>query len=177
MSEERQVLNIPKVGGGTSTIGLSKAKEIADNQGDLSDAEMEAKLTRVLERGIIIDRAHVDLPSDVHGEWVSNDDASIARMDLLGFKIDDKFAVDRSLNSDGTRTPTIGDVIFMTCPIRTKQLIDKVRKKLYDRANPEIGQQREEKLFRERSELPVVDESSVSSASGDEIEKILTDAE
>ena len=44
MSEERPVLHVPKMGG-TQTIGVTKAKEIAANVEDLSDAELEARLS------------------------------------------------------------------------------------------------------------------------------------
>lgn len=175
MSDEREVLNVPKMGG-SQVIGISEARNIAANQEELSEAEEEAKFARVLERGIVIDRAHVDLPDDVYGEWVANDDADVARMQVLGFKVDDSYAIDRSLNSDGVGSPIIGDVIFMTCPQRTKTIIDRVRKKMYDRNNPKGSDQREERLFKSESELPVVGESSVASASGEEIEDIVSRA-
>ena len=45
MSEERKVLHVPKMGG-TQTIGVTKAREIASNIEDLTDAELEAELQR-----------------------------------------------------------------------------------------------------------------------------------
>lgn len=166
MSEERPVLHIPKMGG-TQTIGVTKAKEIASNIDELNDAELEARLSKVLERGIIIDRTTVDLPAGVYGEWVCSDDADIVRMQLMGFEIDKKYAVKRSSHADGTgETAQIGDIIFMTCPQRVKDTIDKVRKRIYDRANPRQGSQKEEKDFAQsmgnikEAKLPVTDESS-----------------
>ena len=167
MSEEREVLHIPKMGG-TENIGITKAREIAENIDELTDAELEARLTRVLERGIIIDRTTVDLPEGVYGEWVCDDDPEIVRMQLMGFEIDDKYAVKRSSHADGTgETAKIGDIVFMTCPQRVKDTIEKVRKRIYDKANPKKGSQKEEKDFRQLMEketkLPVTDESVQSS--------------
>ncbi|KKM85636.1 hypothetical protein LCGC14_1287030 [marine sediment metagenome] len=169
MSEERPVLHVPKMGG-SQTISVSKAREIADNIEELTDAELDAKLSRVLERGIIVDRTTVDLPAGVHGEWVCDDDVEIARMQLMGFEIDGKYAVDRSSHADGTgATAKIGDIVFMTCPQRVKDTIEKVRKRMYDRANPKSGSQKEEKDFKQsmgnirEARLPVTDESVQSS--------------
>lgn len=174
MSEERPVLHVPKMGG-TETIGLSRAKEIASNVEELTDAELEARVTRVLERGIIVDRTTVDLPPEVYGEWVSDDAAEISRMQLLGFEVDTKYATDRSTNSDGVGVAKIGDVIFMTCPQRTKDVINRVREKIYERANPKIGRQKEEKDFAQsmgsikEAKLPVIDASVQSSVGEAEI--------
>ena len=175
MSDERPVLHVPKMGG-TETIGISKAREIADNPEDLTDAELEAKLTRVLERGIIVDRTTVDLPADVYGEWVSDEAVEISRMQLMGFELDTKYAVDRATNADGTGgVAKIGDVVFMTCPRRVMDIIEKVKKNLYERANPKSGSQKEEKDFAQsmagikETHLPVTDESVQSSVGEAEI--------
>ena len=165
MSEERPVLHIPKMGG-TQTIGVTKAREIASNIDELTDAELEARLTRVLERGIIIDRTTIDLPDDMYGEWVCDDGPEIVRMQLMGFEVDKKYAVDRSSHADGTGgIAKIGDIVFMTCSRRVKETIERVRKRIYDRANPKKGSQREEKDFKQsmgsikEAHLPVTDES------------------
>lgn len=169
MSEERPVLHVPKMGG-TETIGVSKAREIASNIDELTDAELEARLSKVLERGIIVDRTTVDLPDGVYGEWVCDDGPEIVRMQLMGFEIDDKYAVERSSHADGTGgTAKIGDIVFMTCPQRVKDTIEKVRKRMYDRANPIKGSQKEEQDFKrlvggiKETTLPVIDESVQSS--------------
>lgn len=166
MSEQRDVLHVPKMGG-TETISIAKAKEIAANKEELTDAELEAKLIQVLERGIIIDRTTVDLPSDVYGEWVSDESAEIARMQLMGFEVDKTYAVDRSSHGDGTgEIAKIGDVIFMTCPKRVHDIIERVQKKRYEEANPTVGSQREEESFKtamgKETNIPVIDEGSQS---------------
>ncbi len=168
MPEERNVLHVHKMRA-TETIGLTKAREIAENQEELTEAELEARLTKVLERGIIVDRTTIDLPEGVYGEWVSDEAAEVSRMQLLGFELDKKYAVDRSTHSDGTgETAKIGDVVFMTCPERTHQMIEKVKKIRYDKANPKSGSQKEEKYFKQLMEkgtpIPVIDESVASQA-------------
>jgi len=166
MSEERPVMHIPKVGG-TETIGLNKAREIADNEEELSDAELEARLTKVLARGIIIDRTTIDMPDGVYGEWVSDEPAEISRMQLMGFELDTTIAKDRATHADGAgEVSKIGDVVFMTCPRRVIDTIEKVRKQMYDRANPKKGSQKEERDYKQRmgreTNLPVEEVSSMS---------------
>ena len=175
MSEERPVLNVPKMGG-SETIGLIKAKEIADNKGELTDAELEAQVTRVLQRGLTIDRCTVDLPPGVYGEWVNQDPIEVARMQVLGFELDHEYAGDRASHADGTGVAKIGDVVFMTCPQRVKDTINKVRAKLYEDANPKVGRQREEKQFAAQLDdaLPVIDESTQHAVNAQEIDAVIT---
>lgn len=166
MSEERPVVHIPKMGG-TKRIGLNKAREIAENQEELTDAELEARLAKVLERGIIIDRTTIDMPDGVYGEWVSDEAAEISRMQLMGFELDTTIAKDRATHSDGAgEVSRIGDVVFMTCPRRVKDTIDKVKRQMYERANPKKGSQKEEKDYKQlmgrETSLPVTDESTMS---------------
>lgn len=175
MSEEREVMHLPQMGG-SQTIGITEAKEIADNQEELSEAELEARVTRVLERGIIIDRCTVTLPDGVYGEWVNQDPAEVARMEVMGFELDHKYAVNRASNADGTGIAKIGDVVFMTCPQKVKDIIEKVRAKRYADANPKVGKQREEKGFESNvdSVLPVIAESEVHSVNAEQIDDVIT---
>lgn len=177
MSEERNVLNVPKMSSeGTSTIGVDKAREMAGNKDELDEASRKAIIARVLERGIIIDRATVDLPKGLYGEWVADDPVEVSRMQLLGFEKDTEFATDRSSHSDGSGVSKIGDVIFMTAPIEVKETIDMVRAEMYARANPTSDKQKEEKDFQrlaDKSGLPVIDESDVSTARENEIRSAL----
>lgn len=177
MSEERSVLHVPAMKGkGTSTIGVEKAREMASNKEELTIAEKKAVIARVLERGIIIDRATVDLPDGLYGEWVSEDPTEISRMQLLGFELDKEHAVDRSTNSDGSGVSKIGDVVFMTAPMEVKEIIDSVRSEMYHRANPTSSKQKEESDFARQADkagLPVIDEGDVSSAREDQIRNAL----
>jgi len=176
MSDERNVLHIPKMGG-TSTIGVEKAREMAANKDEMTLAEKKAVIARVLERGIIIDRATVDLPPGLYGEWVSEDPTEISRMQLLGFELDSKYAVDRATNADGTGVAKIGDVVYMVAPIEVKEIIDAVRAEMYARANPtSTSKQKEEADFARQADkagLPVIDEGNVDSAREDAIRSAL----
>src|SRR5690242_7548495 len=42
-------------------------------------AERKARLATILDRGFVQDRLTVELPPDVHGEWVRNDPLEIQR--------------------------------------------------------------------------------------------------
>jgi hypothetical protein len=166
MSEERPVLNVPKMGG-TATIGVEKAREMAENKDELSEASRKSIIARVLERGIIIDRCTVDLPKHLYGEWVADDPVEISRMQLLGFEKDTTYATDRSLNASGDGVSKIGDIIYMTAPIEVKQTIDAVRAEMYARANPTSNKQKEEQDFQrnaDKARLPVIQEGDVTPA-------------
>jgi len=178
MSDERDVLHVPDMssGKGTATIGVERAREIADNKEDLSDADRKSIIARVLERGIIIDRATVDLPKHLYGEWVADDPVEISRMQLLGFEKDTQYATDRSSNADGSGVSKIGDVIYMIAPIEVKEIIDAVRSEMYQRANPVKDKQKEEKDFQrqaDKSGLPVIAESDITTAREQEIRSAL----
>lgn len=179
MSDERDVLSVPSMSNpkqGTSTIGIDKARELADNKEELSAAEKKSIIARVLERGIIIDRCTVDLPDGVYGEWVADDPVEVSRMQLLGFEKDTTYATDRSTNAGADGVSKIGDVIFMTAPREVKEIIDAVRTEMYERANPVSAKQKEEKDFQrlaEKSGLPVIDESDIASAREAEIRSAL----
>ncbi|KKL62621.1 hypothetical protein LCGC14_2183340, partial [marine sediment metagenome] len=45
-----------------------------------------ARLATILERGRTVDRLHVELPEDVHGEWVPNEQKDILHYESLGFE-------------------------------------------------------------------------------------------
>lgn len=98
-------------------------------------AERKAKLATVLERGFLNDRLAVDLPSDVHGEWIRNDPLEIHRMEAMGFEVDRVHAPKRAIHDAGTETAVVGDVIFMTCDKETKVMIDEIRHENFIRMN------------------------------------------
>lgn len=98
----------------------------------LSDEQYEAYVTEVLARDPVVDRLNVKLPPEVHGEWVSNDPASITKKKMLGFEIDTKYAASSSLHNDGSGNPIVGDVIFMTISKNRFKVIEKARQKRYD---------------------------------------------
>lgn len=100
--------------------------EIANLTPDL----LVARLLEMSDRGTSNMRTNVPLPDDVYGEWCPNDPGSIADYTMKGFKIDDTYATQYSLHSDGSGKPIVGDVIFMTCPMKLKKAlleVDKIR--------------------------------------------------
>jgi hypothetical protein len=116
--------------------------------------EQKARMARVLDRNLSISKLHVDLPNDLHGEWVPSDDVSVAEKERLGFKIDTEYAP-KSINKSNRHI----DAIFMTIPKGTKEAIDSFRQDEYNRAqNPKknsLGQTVENKEEVEFKNSPV----------------------
>lgn len=102
-------------------------KMIEDRIKAAERGELKSLLASILDRGIIEDRLHVDLPSDVYGEWVRRDPLEVARMKALGFQIDNKYASQRAIHEDGTDANIVGDVIFMTCDMLRHEIIEEIR--------------------------------------------------
>lgn len=98
---------------------------------DETRSEKKARLARILDRGIINDRITIDLPSDLYGEWVRNDQLEIQRMQVLGFQVDHEYAPKSAIHNDGSGAAILGDVIFMTCDRETKEIIDEIRAEQY----------------------------------------------
>lgn len=112
-----------------------------------SREQRKARLATVYERGITGDRLHVDLPPNLYGQWVPNDVVSINRLRALGFEIDTEFAPHRALHDRGDSASHVGDTLFMTCNMETKEIIDEIRRDRYEQLNSKKGKQREEKAF------------------------------
>jgi hypothetical protein len=87
----------------------------------LLDSDPDAVVARFIdlgERGNVGLRFNVELPDDMYGEWVGDDPSSIQEAKNGGFKIDDKYAANKALHSDGSGIPKVGDAVFMTMPKR-----------------------------------------------------------
>ena len=147
----------------------------------------KARLVRVLERGQTADRLHVELPEGVHGEWVSNDEMSIASHQLKGFELDTQYASARSLHSDGSGKAIVGDVIFMTCSQDNKDLLDEIGREMYinrhgdprkrgKRDKEEKAENRAASSLLKESGLPVIDESDSVSVGASEIQAAVNEA-
>src|SRR2546430_6871008 len=170
MSTERDVITVNKDG---STGKRILTQEDMDKT--MTRTERKALLARVLERGVVIDRATVELPPHLHGEWIHRDDNDIDRMRLLGFWIDGEGGHEtyfkgekRALHSDGTKVPMIGDTVFMITTRENKEIIEEIRREHYERMHGRPGEvttsQREEKKFKETVSsaglpTPVIEES------------------
>lgn len=168
MSEPRPVVSAT----GTETLTEEQINRA------MSKEEKKARIARVLDRGFLLDRTTVDnLPPDLHGEWVPRDQVEIERKRAMGFWIDDKYAVNRSIHSDGTGQSIVGDTVFMVCLKEDKQLIDDFRYKQYIRLNGTPDQKkslglsdqgnREEAAFKSvavADGTPVIEESHLTPA-------------
>lgn len=128
-------------------INLTKSTKTNVAQTE-SVSEIRARVARVLERGLLVDRFQVDLPADVHGEWVPDDPVEIQRKMLLGFEIDTQYATNRSLNDKGDGKAVVGDVIHMTCPKIIYEAICDHRREQYRRNHLSSSKvQKEERDF------------------------------
>jgi len=111
-----------------ATINVSKS-----NSTEPTAEERAAFRGRVVEigtRGLAIDALHVDLPSNIHGEWVHDDAASIAEKQVLGYEVDTVHAAkSKQVHSDGTGKAKYSDVIFMTIPKWKQDIIQEERTK------------------------------------------------
>lgn len=127
-------------------------RQLADRLLKLSRGELKSRVAGVLDRGILHDRLKVDLPGELHGEWVRNDPLEIDRLRSLGFWIDNKYATNRRLHGDGTAANIVGDVVFMVCSRELKEVIDDVRaeqqEKLHGKRQDKAG---EESQFAEQT--------------------------
>jgi hypothetical protein len=139
--------------------------------------ELKAKLVAVLDRGITNDRLAVDLPGHVHGEWVVNDPMEIARVQALGFEVDNQYAPKRSLHSDGSTTAIVGDVIHMVCSKEVKEVIDEIRRERFIAEHGSAAPSGMDNLPEERgfktamvgAGVKVIDESKAGVVGADEV--------
>lgn len=137
--------------------------------GTSTEKEIVARFAEVLDRGITNDRLTVPLPPDVHGEWCPNDAQSIHRLQLLGFEVDDKFAINRSLHSDATGKPIVSDVIFMTQSMRLHQLYEGEKMRRYEERHGTKRVNKNQAEERTGLDLPITNTSSTESVSGQQI--------
>jgi hypothetical protein len=110
-------------------------------------AKRRASIVTALERGVINDRMAIKLPDHMHGEWVRRDSVEIDAMRRLGFEVETQYGKENALNTDGSGSIIVHDVVFMTTSREQKELIDEVKQeRAYNQANPK-GPQKEEKEF------------------------------
>src|SRR5213080_119423 len=95
MSEQRPVVTAT---GASRQVSPADVKKTEEELAKLK-REKKAKFARVLKRGFAVDRLTVDLPPDIHGEWVPED--QVDRAKLLGFEIDTEYAKQRQLHPAG----------------------------------------------------------------------------
>lgn len=137
--------------------------------------EAKARIAQVLERGVVADHLHVELPENLHGEWVPNDKQEILRKQALGFQIDTTYAKKMAMHSDSTDKAIVGDVVFMTCSAENKSVIDEIAREKFERihGNPKKGRsQIEEKEFQEANRklgMPTIADSNTATVDAKDI--------
>lgn len=130
----------------------------------------KAQVAKMVSRGVVMDRLTIDLPNDVHGEWIRDDAVSIAEAKAVGFAPDDKYGIDSSLHTDATGKITkVGDAVFMTMPKWKKEVIDQVKKQEMERHHgirngKQVGKPSEESQYESNlkagmPDIPVINES------------------
>lgn len=137
--------------------------------------EFRAKAARVVTRSFLIDRLNVNLPDDVHGEWVADNPVSIAEAQALGFEIDKEHATKNKLHSNAAGEAKVGDVVFMTMPKWMKEELDILKKQEYDRHHGVRGTKPAEETEYARNisrETPLINESKTDNR---EITSLVTD--
>jgi hypothetical protein len=93
---------------------------------------MTALAVEVLDRGVNASRFNVNLPPEIHGEWVPRDTLAVRDYQSMGFEIDHKYANEVAIKSQsGAEGNVIGDVIFMTCPKQWKNILDAEKQKRF----------------------------------------------
>lgn len=178
MSTERDIM----ASGNIPAASLAAAQEQDSAAVRETREAKKARLTRILERGFVHDRLHVDLPDTLYGEWIGNDQASIMEAETLGFKMDYEYAGKqlRGMHDVGDGRAVIGDVVFMVMDREDKEIHEEIRREAFELANGKPGQARasqgEEKIFSEKARkegLPIVQESQNRQARKAEIEAAL----
>jgi len=178
VSEQREIINLTT----GQPVSLTQALDREPENIKELRAQKKARLIRVLDRGVIIDRLHVDLPAHLHGEWFPKDTLAVHEANVLGFHVDTEYATKMPMfdNKDPDGGAVVGDVIFMVCEKETKELIDEIRTENFERVHGKHGRgQREERDFATSTRavgLPVVDESSSRTARKQELQEALQKA-
>ncbi len=164
MSDSRPVINLTN----SSKIDL---KTPAGRE------EMKKRVSHILERGMLYDRLNVDLPDDMIGQWVSDDQVEIQRMKAMGFTEDTEYATKNALHTDGTGRAKVGDTIFMTAPKIVGEIIEETRKELYERTHGKKSKAEETDAVGKLASQNiggVINESSTKILDGSQIRTIVT---
>lgn len=101
----------------------------------------------ILERGVTSSSMAVNLPSNLHGEWIRNEPKRIRDAIELGFHVDREYApkqltVDGKFMHDanGDGSAVIGDAIFMVCDKETRDIVEELQKEEYIRRHGKPGE-------------------------------------
>lgn len=128
MPEEREV---------NTTSGVTEKFNIAEIYDEnITPERLHALAVEILDRGVTHSRFQVHLPPHLHGEWVPRDAIAVREYQSKGFKIDHEFANNNAIKEQsGEHGNVIGDVIFMTCPMNWKNILDAEKHKRFVEMN------------------------------------------
>lgn len=128
MPEEREV-NTPS--------GVTEKFNIAEiYSDDITPERLHALAVEILDRGVTHSRFQVNLPPNLHGEWVPRDAIAVREYQSKGFKIDTEYANENAIKEQsGAHGNVIADVIFMTCPMNWKNILDAEKHKRFVEMN------------------------------------------
>lgn len=160
---------------------LSRADELRKRQ------NKKVKMMQILDRGIVGDRLKVDIPNNLHPEWVPNDPMEIHRMQTVGFRFpSEEEYKNRGLHNQGDGKVIVGDVVLMVCDREDKEIIDEIRAEQFEKMNGRPGEakvQAEEKNFKSQlrhadrdNYIGTMEESDVKLSRKAEIEAALVAA-
>ena len=125
--------------------------------------EYRARLARIMERGLIVDRFHVDLPEHLHGEWHPYDSVEQARLETLGFTLDTVYAPKRKLHDKGDGISVIGDVAFYTQPKWMHDEMERKRSEVYYETHLKKRQKEEKDFVANQATIGEAENTTVSS--------------
>lgn len=92
-------------------------------------AAFEGRIVDIGMRGLTVDALLLNVPKDVHYEWVHNDPASIDAARKLGFEVNNKYQTTHTnRDSKGTGAVVFKDVVSMIQPKWMQEIIRKKEK-------------------------------------------------
>lgn len=151
MSTERDVQNPSGI---NTTLTAEDLENIAKEEEKL---DFQKRAASILSRSMVQDALDVQLPADVHGEWIAKDPMSIAEAQMKGFVFDDKYS-NTSIHGDGSGRASYGDCYFMTMPKWKKEILDEEKQNRFERVHGRKGQSK--KLAEENNYLQSPDEET-----------------
>lgn len=160
-----------------SPSALNQIPELNLNPTPQERAAVRARLIEGADRSFVDDRMTVDLPSDVHGEWVGVDDFSQYNAQQAGFIDGTSYINKNKFLHQHVEGGRIGDVKFMVKPKWLYDEQENVRKEINARKHSLKSDSISNALanqFRRAGMNPDGEKSEGYQISGDDLAKILS---
>jgi hypothetical protein len=139
--------------------------------------EFKRRLFETASRSYINDRLHVNLPDDLHGEWIGIDDFSQYHANLKGFVDGSSYLTAENQLFQRPDGSTLGDVKFMVIPKWKYDAMQEIAQLESARKAGLRGKAETDAMYSQYAQsigLPELGESSFSrSISGKEIDDLL----